>query len=45
MEAHYDSIHKGITYTCNQCDYKFTRESSLKTHIEAIHENVHKNPM
>ena len=30
--AHTSSKHEGIVYSCNQCEYKATRQAYLKTH-------------
>ena len=32
LKVHDDSIHRNIRYPCDQCDYKATQKSSLKTH-------------
>ena len=37
---HIQSVHKGIKYPCNQCEYKATQQGNLKTHIESVHEKV-----
>ena len=37
MLKHYRSVHEGIKYPCNQCDYQATQQSSLQTHIAAKH--------
>ena len=31
---------KGVKYACNQCDHQFTQQSSLKTHIQSVHEGI-----
>ena len=33
-------IHKGMSYVCNQCQYKATQKGDLKKHILAVHEVV-----
>ena len=30
--------HEGVKYHCNRCDYEATTQSSLKNHIQSIHE-------
>ena len=40
MLKHYRSIHKGIKYPCNQCDYQATSQSHLKRHIQSKHECI-----
>ena len=37
MVRHYRSVHEGIKYPCNQCDYQATQQSHLQTHIAAKH--------
>ena len=34
------SIHKGISYSCGQCDFKETQTDSIKIHLESIHKGV-----
>ena len=34
------SIHQGIKYPCDQCDYKATQKGDLLTHLKSIHEGV-----
>ena len=34
------SITKGEKYSCNQCDYNFTRNGNLRRHQKSIHEGV-----
>ena len=33
-QIHIKSVHKGIKYACNQCDYQATEQSYLGTHIQ-----------
>ena len=35
---HVTSIHKGLRYSCNQCDYKLENQIERKCHIEAYHD-------
>ena len=37
---HIKSIHKGIKYSCNQCDFRATFESNLQRHIKTKHEEL-----
>ena len=37
---HIKSIHKGVKFPCDQCDYKATRTGPLLEHIKSIHEGV-----
>ena len=40
LKRHQNSVHKGIKYPCNQCDYKATQTTHLKTHIKSKHGEV-----
>ena len=31
------TIHKGVNYSCEFCEYKASVKSNLKTHVESIH--------
>ena len=35
-----DSIHRGVWYTCNLCEYNTKWKRPFKTHIESVHGNV-----
>ena len=37
---HIQSYHESIKYPCNQCDYEFTSQCSLKRHIQSQHECI-----
>ena len=37
LEVHTQSIHKGIRYDCNKCDYRATQKSNLVTHKKRHH--------
>merc|ERR1712243_123667 len=37
LKNHHASIHKGVRYNCNDCGSEFTLQSSLRTHIKAVH--------
>ena len=34
------SVHQGVKYACNQCDYQATKQSHLTIHIQSIHEGI-----
>ena len=36
-------MNEGISYPCQQCDYKATQQSDLNRHVKAIHDGV-RNP-
>ena len=38
LREHIRSIHKGICYLCNQCEYQATLTQYLRKHIQSIHE-------
>ena len=38
--THIKSIHEGIKYPCDQCDFKATHKGTLKSHMKSIHEGV-----
>ena len=40
MKTHIQSVHEMIKYSCDQCEYQFTRQSNLKRHILSVHEKV-----
>ena len=40
MLTHYRSIHEGIKYPCNHCDYQATGSDNLTTHIQSKHEGI-----
>ena len=37
MLQHYRSVHQGIKYPCNQCDYQATKRGNLQKHIQRKH--------
>ena len=34
------SVHEGIKYECDHCNYKASYQSSLKTHKMTVHEGI-----
>ena len=40
LKKHKDSIHGGVRYSCESCDYKAKRKNNLKLHKDSIHEGV-----
>ena len=34
------SVHQGVKYACDQCDYQATKQSHLTIHIQSIHEGI-----
>ena len=37
MKIHNSSIHQGMKYPCNQCDYQATYRSNLSSHVMNMH--------
>ena len=37
---HNQSVHQGVKFRCDQCDYQATKQSHLTTHIQSIHEGI-----
>jgi len=31
------SVHEGIIYSCELCEYKATRKSNLNKHVQTVH--------
>ena len=40
MTTHYNSVHLGIKYCCNQCDFQGTQQGHLTNHIRSKHKGV-----
>ena len=40
LKVHIDSVHEGIRYACDQCDYRATQKSSLNRHFKRMHDRV-----
>ena len=40
MLTHYRSVHEGIKYPCDQCDYQATDSGNLQRHIQSKHECI-----
>ena len=38
LKEHRESIHEGVRYPCDQCDYKASQKESLKTHRKSKHQ-------
>ena len=46
LQLHVKSVHDGVKYNCERCDYKATTKSSLCmyiVHVQSIHEGVKYN--
>ena len=40
LTRHILSVHEGVKYDCNQCDFRATRRGILTCHIQSVHEGV-----
>ena len=40
LQQHVKSVHKGVTFPCEDCEYKATQKSNLQTHIKSTHKGV-----
>ena len=40
LVQHHRSIHEGIKYPCNQCDYQATEKAKLRQHIAGKHSDT-----
>ena len=40
LKRHKESVHKGVKYNCNECEYQASQNSDLKAHKESVHEGV-----
>ena len=40
LMKHTNSIHKGVSFSCDQCNYKTAQNSNLFRHIESKHEGL-----
>ena len=34
------SMHEGLTYSCDHCDHKAKRKSDLLQHVQSVHEGI-----
>ena len=37
LKKHIESIHEGVRFPCDQCDYKATQKTNLKKHRKGKH--------
>ena len=40
MKTDIDSIHLGIKYPCDLCEYQATERGSMKVHINRVHRGI-----
>ena len=43
LKIHVKSVHEGVKYICEHCDYKATTRSNLKIHIKSVHKGDKKS--
>ena len=36
-----ETVHEGVSYPCDCCDYKAITKGDCKKHVKSIHEGVH----
>ena len=37
--SHIKSIHEGVKFPCEQCDYKATQKGHLMKHMKSVHKS------
>ena len=37
LKVHVESIHKGVTYPCSQCEFDATTANYLRRHVKSKH--------
>ena len=40
LDQHNKSVHEGVKYPCDQCNYKATWSSTLQQHLKSVHEGI-----
>ena len=40
---HINTVHEGVRYDCNQCDYRYTQQGKHTTHIKLVHNGLRYN--
>ena len=40
LKRHVESVHKGVTYDCDQCERSFGLKTDLKRHVKTVHMNM-----
>ena len=41
VSQHDKSVHEGVCYTCEQCNFKTKTKYNLKQHLKSIHDGVY----
>ena len=37
LKSHIQSVHEGVTFDCEICNFKETRKGRFKSHVESVH--------
>ena len=40
LQRHVESVHDGVKYSCESCDYKATTKGNLQRHVVSVHDGV-----
>ena len=40
QKSNIKSIHEGVKFPCNECDYKATKKVNLISHIKSVHQGI-----
>ena len=40
VDIHHASIHEGVTYPCDSCNYRPATKGHLSRHIKAVHDGI-----
>ena len=43
LAEHFQSVHRGVKYPCDQCEYKATVKYNLTKHVKSKHEGVYED--
>ena len=43
LKSHKLAVHKGVKYSCGQCDYQATQQGNFQNHKLSVHEAVKYN--
>ena len=41
LALHAKSIHKGVVYPCNKCEFKATQKGNQARHVKVVHMNIY----
>ena len=40
LKKHINSVHKGVTFQCSECESTFTQKGAVQRHIQAVHNGL-----